>query len=102
MQREREQTGYIFKRGNWWILRYREVVVENGQPMRRQIAKRIQRVEKKHKRLKRPPKSVEAAAKAILQPVNSGEYIVVLKSGKELSCSRGYRLGLQRLIENSL
>src|SRR5262249_8026217 len=24
-----------------------------------------------------------------LQPVNSGEYIVVLKDGKELSCSRG-------------
>ncbi len=37
-----------------------------------------------------------------LQPVNSGEYIVVLKNGKELSCSRGYRLSLQRLIENSL
>jgi two-component system LytT family response regulator len=34
-----------------------------------------------------------------LQPVNSGEYIVVLKNGKELSCSRGYRAGLQQLIE---
>lgn len=30
-----------------------------------------------------------------LQPANSGEYIVVLKDGKELSCSRGYREGLQ-------
>jgi len=37
-----------------------------------------------------------------LQPVNSGEYIVVLKDGKELSCSRGYRAGLQRLIEKNL
>ena len=37
-----------------------------------------------------------------LQPCNSGEYIVVLKSGKELSCSRGYRSGLQQLIENKL
>ncbi len=27
-----------------------------------------------------------------------GEYIVVLKNGKELSCSRGYRAGLQQLI----
>jgi two-component system LytT family response regulator len=34
-----------------------------------------------------------------LQPVNSGEYIVVLKDGKEVSCSRGYRAGLQQLIE---
>src|SRR5215467_7571420 len=37
-----------------------------------------------------------------LHPVNSGEYIVVLKDGKELSCSRGYRAGLQELIETSL
>lgn len=37
-----------------------------------------------------------------LQPVNSGEYIVVLKDGKELSCSRGYRAGLQQLIEKNL
>jgi two-component system, LytTR family, response regulator len=37
-----------------------------------------------------------------LQPCNSGEYIVVLKSGKALSCSRGYRAGLQQLIENKL
>ena len=36
-----------------------------------------------------------------LIPVNSGEYIVVLKSGKELSCSRGYRRGLQRVIEQN-
>lgn len=37
-----------------------------------------------------------------LQPVNSGEYIVVLRDGKELSCSRGYRAGLQQLIERTL
>lgn len=37
-----------------------------------------------------------------LQPVNSGEYIVVLRDGKELSCSRGYRAGLQRLIDKTL
>lgn len=34
-----------------------------------------------------------------LIPVNSSEYIVVLKNGKELSCSRGYRSMLQRVIE---
>jgi two-component system LytT family response regulator len=37
-----------------------------------------------------------------LQPCNTGEYIVVLKSGKELSCSRGYRAGLQQLIQSNL
>jgi len=33
-----------------------------------------------------------------LIPVNSGEYVVVLHSGKELSCSRGYRSNLQQLM----
>jgi two-component system LytT family response regulator len=37
-----------------------------------------------------------------VEPVNSGEYIVVLKDGKELSCSRGYRVGLQQLIDKNL
>lgn len=37
-----------------------------------------------------------------LQPCNSGEYIVVLKDGKELSCSRGYRYGLQQLIDQDI
>jgi two-component system, LytTR family, response regulator len=36
-----------------------------------------------------------------LIPVNSGEYVVVLKSGRELSCSRGYRTALQGIIEKS-
>jgi two-component system, LytTR family, response regulator len=33
-----------------------------------------------------------------LQPCNRGEYMVILASGKELSCSRGYRARLQQLI----
>ena len=37
-----------------------------------------------------------------LQPCNSGEYIVILRNGKELSCSRGYRGGLQSLIDKKL
>jgi two-component system LytT family response regulator len=37
-----------------------------------------------------------------LIPVNSGEYVVVLHSGKELSCSRGYRPNLQHLIGKNL
>jgi two-component system LytT family response regulator len=36
-----------------------------------------------------------------LIPVNSGEYIVVLKTGKELSCSRGYRAALQRVVDDN-
>ena len=34
-----------------------------------------------------------------LLPCNSGEYVVMLKNGRELSCSRGYRASLQRLFD---
>lgn len=37
-----------------------------------------------------------------LQPCDNGEYIAVLKNGKELSCSRGCRLGLQRIIDGGI
>ena len=33
-----------------------------------------------------------------LQPCNRGEYMVILRDGKELSCSRGYRAKLRQLI----
>jgi two-component system LytT family response regulator len=36
-----------------------------------------------------------------LQPCNRGEYMVILKDGKELSCSRGYRAKLHALIAAS-
>jgi two-component system, LytTR family, response regulator len=37
-----------------------------------------------------------------LEPVNSGEYIVILRDGKELSCSRSYRAGLKPFIGRTL
>jgi two-component system LytT family response regulator len=37
-----------------------------------------------------------------LQPCDSGEYIAVLKNGKQLSCSRSYRDQLHHLIEKSV
>jgi len=33
-----------------------------------------------------------------LQPCNAGEYIAILKNGKRLPCSRGYRIELERYI----
>lgn len=35
-----------------------------------------------------------------LQPCDNGEFIAVLKNGKSLSCSRGYRSEILRLIES--
>src|SRR5215472_5077612 len=74
MRREREQTGYVYKRGGWWVLRYRENVIENGQFVRKQLAKQIEPVRPEHMRLKRPPQEVEEKAKALVQRVNSGAY----------------------------
>lgn len=37
-----------------------------------------------------------------LIPVNGSEYVVVLKCGKELSCGRGHRAELQRLLDQYL
>jgi two-component system LytT family response regulator len=37
-----------------------------------------------------------------LQPCDGGEYIAILKSGKALSCSRGYKGHIQRLIDARL
>jgi len=37
-----------------------------------------------------------------LQPCDNGEYIALLKTGKELSCGRSYRAELQKLFEGKL
>jgi len=37
-----------------------------------------------------------------LIPVNGSEYVVVLKCGKELSCGRGHRAALQRVLDRYL
>src|SRR5262249_12666348 len=74
MRRAREQSGYIYKRGGWWVLRYRENVLENGVLKRRQLAKQIEQVSPEHQRLKRPPPEIEAKAKEILHPVNTHAY----------------------------
>jgi DNA-binding LytR/AlgR family response regulator len=34
-----------------------------------------------------------------LQPCDNGEYVVTLKDGKQLSCSRGYSARLQQLVK---
>jgi len=74
MRRAREQSGYIYKRGGWWVLRYRENVLEGGELKRRQLAKQIEQVSPAHMRLKRPPPEIENKAKAMLQPLNNHSY----------------------------
>jgi integrase len=74
MRRAREQSGYIYKRGGWWVLRYRENVLEYGELKRRQLAKQIEQIAPEHMRLKRPPPEIEDKAKTLLQPLNNRTY----------------------------
>ncbi len=37
-----------------------------------------------------------------VQPCNSGEYVVIMKSGKELSCSRTYRAAIAAIVRERL
>jgi integrase len=74
MRRQRKQAGYIYQRAGWWVLRYREDLVENGQVTRRQLAKQIQPVAAEHKRCKRPPLEIQEKAEQMLQPLNNHTY----------------------------
>jgi integrase len=71
MPRQRKQSGYIYQRAGWWILRYREDVYQSGQLVRKQLAKQLQPVAPEHRRLKRPPASVAKLAESFLAPLNN-------------------------------
>jgi hypothetical protein len=71
MPRQRKQSGYIYQRAGWWILRYREDVYQSGQLVRKQLAKQLQAVAPEHHRLKRPPASVAKLAESFLAPLNN-------------------------------
>jgi len=70
---KRKQTGYIYRRAGWWVLRYRETIVENGQLVRRHIAKQLAPIPR-NCRLKRPPQEIEQQAERLLQDLNSDAY----------------------------
>ena len=74
MRRHRKQSGYVYQRAGWWVLRYREDIVENGQITRRQLAKQIEPVSSQHKRCKRPPLEIQKKAEQLLQPLNNHTY----------------------------
>ena len=107
MRRARQQSGYIYKRGGWWVLRYRDTVPENGHLVRRQMARQIEPVKPEHMRLKRPPQEIEDRAQTMLQPLNNhtytpeamqsieqfvdGVYFPNLETQKRASTVRGYK-----------
>jgi integrase len=68
----KKQSGYIYQRAGWWVLRYRENLLENGKIVRKQMAKQLTPVAPEHKRLKRPPTDVQDMAEDHLRPLNRG------------------------------
>jgi integrase len=70
----REQKGYIWREGNWWLLRYRDSVVTDGVAVRKQVSRKLAPVELEHRRLKRPPASVLELAEEFLAPLNAESY----------------------------
>ena len=70
----KKQNGYVYPASGWWVLRFRETLVENGQRVRRQLAKKIAPIAPEHRRLKRPPPEIQQIAEALLQPLNNQSY----------------------------
>jgi integrase len=69
----KKQNGYIYRRAGWWVLRYRENLLERGQIVRRQMAKQLAPVAPEHARLKRAPDKVKKMAEKFLRPLNDNE-----------------------------
>jgi len=101
MRRQRQQGGYIYRRGEWWVLRYRETVLEDGQPVRRQLAKQLAPVAPEHRKLRRPPESVEADAQKFLQPINSNAYPPEATQSLDDFVERVYFPGLEKQMRAS-
>ena len=60
------QAGYIFKNGRYWTLRYYEMELENGQPIRKQKHHKLALIGEQC-----PTKSsVRALADTFLAPIN--------------------------------
>jgi len=64
--RHRKQQGYVYKRGGWWVLRYRMTVCENGKLTVVQRAKQLARVDDNH----RTKGSLKKLVEDTLKPLN--------------------------------
>ena len=69
--RTREQKGYVWKIGDWWWIRYADTIVENGVAVRKpSLARKLAPVLPEHKRLKRPPESVQKLQEEFMSRIN--------------------------------
>jgi integrase len=67
----REQKGYVWKKGDWWWIRYADWIVEDGTLVRKQdLARKLAPVLPEHKRLTRPPEDVKEEQKRFVARIN--------------------------------
>jgi integrase len=103
--RDRQQNGHIYRRGGWWVLRYRiEVCDGDGKVQVIQRAKKLAQVDAVHK----TKASVRHLVEEMLQPVNDQRhssamvattlgdfvtriYLPFIEEQKRVSTYRGYR-----------
>jgi hypothetical protein len=69
-----QQTGYVFRAGNWWYLRYRDTVLAHGTTKRQQLTHKLARVAPGDRRLKRAPDNVVILKDEFLRPLNQNGY----------------------------
>ncbi len=67
----REQKGYVWKKGDWWWIRYADWIVEHGTMTRKQdLASKLAPVLPEHRRLTRPSEDVREEQKRFMVRIN--------------------------------
>lgn len=66
----RKQTGYVFRAGDHWLIRYRDNRVVDGQMVRKQMAVKLCSVLPEHGRCTRPPKAVKEERDRFMEKIN--------------------------------
>lgn len=67
----RKQTGYVFRAGDNWLIRYRDSRVVDGRVIRKQMAVKLCSVSPKHQRCTRPPKAVKEERDRFMEKINN-------------------------------
>ena len=79
MRRAREQkTGYVYRRGGFWVLRYRETINQDGELKTVHRAKQLDQIGPKFKTKASVKDLVEAELKELNQANKEPEKVVIL------------------------
>src|ERR1700687_83976 len=72
MKRDREQTGSVIRKGNFWYARYADWRIKNEERIRKQgLIHKLGPIRTEHARLRRPPEYVERLQRDFMETVNS-------------------------------